>query len=130
VGSSSLVTGAGPLDPFTHEVSFFTPVNGGNPLDNGQISGGWQRPLKGQFGNAGRNSMRGPRLFTSDMSLLKNIPLSERVKAQFRVDASNVFNHPVLGLPNGAIDCCNGAIRGLQFGTNMRQMQFAVRFTF
>ena len=76
--------------------------------------------------------MRGPRLFTSDMSLLKNIPLSERVKAQFRVDASNVFNHPVLGLPFTCIDCGvdSGKIMALEGGTTMRQMQFAVRFTF
>jgi outer membrane receptor protein involved in Fe transport len=130
VGSSPFATGAGPLNQSTHQVSFFTPVNGGIPLENGQIAGAWQRPFKGEFGNAGRNTLRGPRMFTSDMSLLKNIPISERVRGQFRVDASNVFNHPVLGLPNRAIDCCDGAISGLQFGTNMRQLQFAVRFTF
>jgi outer membrane receptor protein involved in Fe transport len=126
-------TGVGSFDPFTHTVAFYTPVNGGNGLDNGQSAGGWQRPLKGQFGNAGRNSLRGPPLFTSDMSLLKNIPISERVKAQFRVDASNVFNHPALGLPFRCIDCggdIGGKITGLEVGTNMRRLQFAVRFTF
>src|SRR5581483_8990572 len=105
----SFATGVGSFDPINHQVTFFTPVNGGNALANLQSAGGWQRPGPGNFGTAGRNSMRGPRLFTSDMSLLKNFDLSERVKAQFRVDAFNVFNHPVLGFNtdqgNHCIDC-------------------------
>jgi len=54
------------------------------------------------------------------------------------MDAFNVFNHPVYAFSanNGAqtcIDCQggnNGKITGLEGGTSMRQLQFAVRFDF
>ena len=41
---------------------------------------------------------------------MKNFSLMERVKLQFRMDAFNVFNHPVLGFNNNqnggtCIDC-------------------------
>jgi hypothetical protein len=132
----SFKTGAGSLDPVAHQVTFFTPVNGGNALANGQSDGGWQRPQPGNFGNSGRNSMRGPRLFTSNMSLLKNIGITERVTAQFRVDAFNVFNHPVLGFSstqgNHCIDCGGdaGKITSLEQDTTMRQLQFGLRLNF
>ena len=80
--------------------------------------------------------MRGPRLFTADMSLLKNIDITERVKAQFRMDAFNVFNHPVLGFNtdqgNHCIDCGGdaGKITSLENDTRMRELQFGLRFSF
>ncbi len=30
------------------------------------------------------------------LAVMKELPITERVKAQFRMDAFNVFNHPVL----------------------------------
>ena len=80
--------------------------------------------------------MRGPRLFTSNMSLLKNIGITERVTAQFRVDAFNIFNHPVLGFNsnqgNHCIDCGGdaGKITSLEQDTTMRQLQFGLRLNF
>ncbi len=50
----------------------------------------------GQIGNVGRNTYRGPHGFYSDMALAKTFNITERYKAQFRFDAYNVFNHPVL----------------------------------
>jgi hypothetical protein len=53
-----------------------------------------------QFGNLGRNALRGPDFTWSDFYLTKWFPLNDRVK--FRVDAQffNVFNHPNFGLPS------------------------------
>jgi len=39
------------------------------------------------------------------MAMSKTFTITERVKAQFRFDAYNVFNHPVLALPNSCVDC-------------------------
>jgi hypothetical protein len=73
---------------------------------------------------------------------VKNIPIGERVKAQFRMDAFNVFNHPVYAFSgnNGAnpcIDCgnknansTNGKITDIEAGTSMRALQFALRINF
>jgi hypothetical protein len=53
-----------------------------------------------QFGNLGRNALRGPDFVWSDFYLTKWFPLNERVKMRFDVQFFNVFNHPNFGLPS------------------------------
>src|SRR5713226_3343691 len=105
-------------------------------------SGPFALPACGQIGNVGRNSYRGPRGFYSDMALSKTFSITERYKAQFRFDAYNVFNHPVLGFNgsqgNTCVDCGSDSGRITSTENNnspgspsgMRQLQFGVRFTF
>lgn len=102
-------------------------------------SGPFTLPACGQIGNIGRNSYRGPRGFFSDMALSKTFSINERYKAQFRFDAYNVFNHPVLAIPgNQCVDCSGdaGRITDIENDSSpgspngMRQLQFGVRFTF
>ena len=74
--------------------------------------------------------------FFSDMALSKNFTITERIKAQFRFDAYNVFNHPVLGFNsnqgNTCVDCGGnaGQITDIEADaspgspTGMRQLQF------
>jgi hypothetical protein len=72
------------------------------------------------------------------MSISKRFHIYERLMAQFRMDAFNIFNHPVYAFSanngaNGCIDCQggnNGKITGLEGGTSMRALQFAIRFDF
>jgi hypothetical protein len=98
-------------------------------------------PACGHVGNARRNSLRGPHAFFSDVSLSKNFAITEKYKAQFRFDAYNVFNHPVLGFGstqgNTCIDCSGaGRITAIEADASpnapngMRQLQFGLRFTF
>ncbi len=100
-------------------------------------AGSFALPACGQIGNAGFNTFRGPHAFYDDMALSKTFNITERYKAQFRFDAYNLFNHPVLALPNGCVDCANGgqigdieadSAPGAPIG--MRQLQFGFRFTF
>lgn len=105
-------------------------------------SGPFSLPACGQIGNVGRNSYRGPRGFYSDMALSKTFAITERYRAQFRFDAYNVFNHPVLGFNgsqgNTCVDCGgdSGVINHIENNNSpgspsgMRQLQFGVRFTF
>jgi hypothetical protein len=132
-GSGSFSLGVGPL---LHPANgnpvrqYFTPLTtlGGRFTDAGP----------GQLGNIGYNSFRGPSGFYSDMSVTKNIPIGERVKAQFRMDAFNVFNHPVYAFSgnngaNGCVDCqggTNGQITDIEAGSSMRALQFALRVNF
>lgn len=105
-------------------------------------SGPFSLPACGQIGNLGLFSYRGPHVFYDDMSLTKSFTITERVKAQFRFDAYNVFNHPVLGFNgnqgNTCVDCGGnaGQITDIQGDnspgspTGMRQLQFGFRVTF
>src|SRR5207253_11064220 len=57
-------------------------------------------PKNCQFGNLGRNALRGPDFFGSDFYLTKWFPLTERMKLRFEAQCFNVFNHPNFGLPS------------------------------
>jgi hypothetical protein len=46
----------------------------------------------GRPGNLGRNTFTGPRYYNTDLNLLKNIKVTERISAQFRAEVYNVFN--------------------------------------
>ncbi len=141
-GSGSFHLGAG---QFIHSsgnapyVQYFTPV----PDIVTNTGGPFADPGSGNLGNIGVNSFRGPRAFFADAAVMKNFSITERVKAQFRMDAFNVFNHPVLGF-NGnqggtgqCIDCAgNGRITDIEADsspgstTGMRQLEFALKFSF
>ena len=65
----------------------------------GQCYGG-DNPQNCQFGNLGRNSLRGPDFLWSDFYLTKWFPLTEHVKLRFESQFFNVFNHPNFSLPS------------------------------
>jgi hypothetical protein len=87
----------------------------------------------GAFGDAGRNSLRGPGFFQSDVSVAKTIPMKERVSLQFRADIFNLFNIVNLDLPQTCVDCQTGGfIFNTAFGGTalQRQMMFSLRLQF
>ena len=47
----------------------------------------------GTFGNAGRNIIRGPGFQNWDLSIFKNIPITERYRLEFRAEFFNIWNH-------------------------------------
>src|SRR6266568_4641535 len=53
--------------------------------------------LNGQFGNSGRNILRGPGINNWDIGVGKDFKFTERVSFQFRTEAFNVFNHHQYG---------------------------------
>jgi hypothetical protein len=65
----------------------------------GECSGG-NTPASCQFGNLGRNALRGPDFVWSDLYLTKWFQLSEHLKLRVDGQFFNVFNHPNFGLPN------------------------------
>jgi hypothetical protein len=103
-------------------------------------SGPWTAPGVGNFGNVQRNSFTGPGEFKTDMSFFKTFTVTERVKAQFRAEFFNIFNHPVYafnvnqtGTGTNIDNPSNGVINSLEgvggLGT-MRQFQLGVRVDF
>ena len=61
---------------------------------------GGDTPANCQFGNLGRNALRGPNFTWSDFYLTKWFALSEHTKLRFDAQFFNVFNHPNFGLPS------------------------------
>ncbi len=82
----------------------------------------------GQFGNEGRNIVRGPAFGNVDLSLLRNVMLTERHRIQFRFECFNVANHANFYIPENNIDSPNFG-RILQAGSP-RLLQFALKYMF
>ena len=82
----------------------------------------------GQFGNEGRNVVRGPGIEDVDLSLFKYFKMSDTKRVQFRAECFNVLNHANLGLPVNDLESpAFGQI--LQAGPP-RLMQLAVKLLF
>lgn len=82
----------------------------------------------GQFGNEGRNVVRGPGIQSVDLSLFRNFNLTETRRLQFRAECFNVLNHANLGLPENDLESpAFGQI--LQAGPP-RQVQLALKLMF
>ncbi len=65
----------------------------------GACSGG-DNPQRCQYGSLGRNALRGPDFFWSDLYLTKWFPIGERLKLRVDVQFFNIFNHPNFGIPS------------------------------
>jgi len=82
----------------------------------------------GQFGNVGRNTMDGPAFQQWDFSVIKTIPVRERMSVQFRAEMFNIFNNVNFELPNNDINSPGfGQIVAAQPG---RIVQLALKFQF
>ena len=87
------------------------------------------------YGNVGRTlpDVRGPGLTNFDMALLKNIPIQEKLKLQFRAEAFNLGNLTNLAQPNGTfVAGPNGMNSSSTFGTitaasDARTLQFGLK---
>ncbi|MCH8267799.1 MAG: TonB-dependent receptor [Acidobacteria bacterium] len=89
----------------------------------------------GQFGNLARNTLILPGSAVFDLSLFKNINVTEESRVQFRVEVFNLFNRPNFGVPeqdvwrsNGRRDANAGRINNTR--TSARQIQFALKYIF
>jgi Carboxypeptidase regulatory-like domain len=69
-----------------------------NPA-TGACTGG-DSPANCQFGNSGRNTVRGPHFTDSDIYLTKRIALPGQVALRFDTQMFNAFNHPNFALPS------------------------------
>ncbi len=61
---------------------------------------GGDSPNNCQFGDLGRNALRGPNFAWSDFYITKSFSLTEGVKLRFDTQFFNVFNHPNFALPS------------------------------
>jgi len=125
IGSDQANIGAGPAQ---------RPNVAGNPNEGPKTPQEWfntavfSLPQLYTFGNSSRNSVIAPGLQEIDLSLQKNIPVSERAKLQFRAEAYNLANHPNFNVPNRTAFTANfGTISSAQ---DSRQLQLALKLAF
>jgi hypothetical protein len=66
------------------------PVNAGTGFFNLQA---FAAPVPGQFGNAGRNTIPGPALFSMNLSIQRTVRIGGKKQLLIRLDSMNVTNH-------------------------------------
>jgi hypothetical protein len=122
------------------------PISAGidRATGRGAISGDFSKPplVNGDFarpGTLGRNALYGPGFHSWDTGMMKDFTLHERLKAEFRVDAFNVLNHPQFQNGSFQANLGNGTVLGnittttnpaLTRLSSERELQFAVRIMF
>lgn len=129
--------------PFTPHINFDNAnANGASERPNvsGSTSGpkslkeyfntsAFSVPTPYTYGDAGRNSLRGPGYTDVDFSLFRDFRFFERYTAQFRAEAYNLFNHPNFSNPDATIEDANfGKITSTSGFP--REYQFAGTFNF
>jgi hypothetical protein len=89
-----------------------------------------QNPLPGHRGTLGQKTLELPGAWAFDSAISKSIRITESKTMQFRMDATNVFNHPLLGSPNLSLNGTTpfGSIQTK--GTQRRQFKAQLRLNF
>jgi hypothetical protein len=94
-------------------------------------------PALGSFGNVGQNTIQGPGVNNWDLSILKNIPVGEKRRFEFRTEFFNLPNHAnFLFAKAGPQNSNNSTVFGTpSFGyvtaaRAPRQIQFGLKFYF
>lgn len=143
-GSPFNVTYNGSNNSFSQAGDWYPNVL--RPAQNGKLSlsqwydpSAYQTPASGTFGNSHRNSLRSPGIDTANLSMGKTFSIYESLNLQLRADASNIFNHPNFGAPDGNFnDPVNLSTPGRPQGAGTigsttvggRNMQISARFEF
>src|SRR5204863_9974249 len=111
-GSGSPLTPILPLPVNGLTGSIRPDYNGGSRLSASSYS----KPLAGHWGNAGRDSIIGPRQSGMNGSIARTIRTGDRINTDIRLDATNILNH--VTYPNW-----NTTVTSVQFGQPMSANQ-------
>jgi hypothetical protein len=91
-------------------------------------SAAFAAPASGEWGNAGRNSIRGPATFTMDAALARTLRIRGNYSLDVRLQADNVLNHATFTAWNTVVQ---STTFGLPASVNgMRNVQLSGRFRF
>jgi hypothetical protein len=85
-------------------------------------------PAQFTFGNAPRNLLRGPKFASTDLSLMKNIPLGHAVRFQIRAEIYNFFGQVNYGNPGSTFGA--SSFGRITSAGSMRQMQLGGKVLF
>lgn len=133
----------------------FSPIIGSN--NSGALSGTWRpnqlpagtpcdpagiankcingvafvTPPSNTFGNTRRNILTGPNWRSVDIAMIKSFSLSrlhEGAGLEVKVQATDVFNHPNLGLPERDFE--SSGFSTISYANTSRQMQLGMKISF
>jgi hypothetical protein len=108
---------------------FFVSANKACTALEPSLADAYQVTATGVVGNSGRNTLRGPHTNVFDFSLVRDFPIKESLKLQFRWEVFNLFNAVLFGQPNNNVTSgAAGQITTLS--GDPRVMQFALRLSF
>lgn len=88
-------------------------------------------PPANTFGNLHRNVYSGPDWANIDLSLIRNISLHslrEGASLQIKVAATDIFNHPNIGLPDAVLG--DGGFSQILYANTSRMMQLGAKLSF
>src|SRR5271166_5405966 len=98
-------------DPFAGVSHSFSKALGGTtPGEQWVNPAAFVAPPAGSPGNLGRNAFVGPGFADVDLSVIKNIPVTERVRVQLRAEMFNTFNRKNLATGAGSVGS-DGTVR-------------------
>jgi hypothetical protein len=87
-------------------------------------------PGAGEFTNTGRNFLIGPPSFRVDLGLLKRFRIGKDNILEYRVEATNLTNHPTFGFPTATITSGTfGRIRDNVISSS-RKVQLGLKYSF
>ncbi|HUS07276.1 MAG TPA: carboxypeptidase regulatory-like domain-containing protein [Bryobacteraceae bacterium] len=142
---------------FLESGSFFSPAFSGSDPSNTNTSGGlpdriangnlpperrtidrwfdaaaFTVPPAGRFGNSGVNVLEGPGRHEHDVTILKKIPIYERLSFSYGAAITNLFNHPNFNNPSANISAPGsvGRISSTKSYAPARQIMMRVRLDF
>jgi outer membrane receptor protein involved in Fe transport len=135
----------GNLEVLGHPNQWFTNV-ACDPIKGCPADAVFALPILGgnHFGSFGRNVVIGPGFANTDLSLLKTTRITERLRAQFRAEVFDIFNHANFGQPGRILPSFDaagnplpssfGVVTTTRFPTgdsgSSRQVQFALKLIF
>jgi hypothetical protein len=105
------------------------PNTGPKTVDKFFNTDAFAAPAPFTFGNAGIGIVTGPGIQQLDLSLVKNVRLTNDVRLEVRVEAFNALNHLIMGDPDTTFGTPGfGQVTSTRLDN--REMQFAVRLVF
>jgi len=138
--TGQLTAGSGlPLTPISFSAVTGTAVIGVRPSLTGvstkPVTAGsyvnvaaFAAPAPGTWGNAGRNSLRGPSQFSFDATLGRTFKLRGRLSLDYRIAATNLLNRVTFATINTVISSPQFGLPTIANQMRRLQMTFRVRF--
>lgn len=85
-------------------------------------------PAQYTYGDVGRNSLRADWYKDVDFSVLRDFPVFEAQRFEFRAEGFNVTNTPTWGTPNSSMGSGFGVVSATR--STARELQFALKYIF